>query len=144
MINAGCPIPGWFAIGHTLSIVGHLIIYPKQIMKLSKHTITVLLTSLLISTMILAYKIRQQPVKETARYSAEVFSVWNGWGYDILVGDSVIIHQESIPSIGKQIPFPEKEQAEQAASLVLKKMSTNNGLPTLTRPEIEKICPSLK
>ena len=113
-------------------------------MKLSKHTVAVLLTSLLISIMILAYKIRQQPVKEADRYSAEVFSVWNGWGYDILVGDSVIIHQESIPSIGRQIPFPEREQAEQAASLVLKKMRTDNGLPTLTRPEIEKICPSLK
>jgi hypothetical protein len=113
-------------------------------MKLSKHTITVLLASLLISVTILVYKIRQQPVKEAARYSVGVFSVWNGWGYDILVDDSVIIHQESIPSIGEKIPFPEKEQAQQAAALVLKKLQQNDGLPTLTRLEIAEICPSLK
>jgi hypothetical protein len=120
------------------------ILYPKKAMKLSKHTITVLLFSLLVSITILAYKTRQQPVKEAARYSAEVFSVWNGWGYDILVDDSVIIHQESIPSIGKAIPFPEKTQAQQAADLVLKKLIDSDDLPTLTRAEVVKICPSLK
>ncbi|MCG2613884.1 DUF4907 domain-containing protein [Terrimonas sp. NA20] len=113
-------------------------------MKLSKHTITVLLSSLLVSITILAYKTRRQPVKEAARYSAEVFSVWNGWGYDILVDDSVIIHQESIPSIGRGIPFPEKKQAQQAANLVLEKLSNSDDLPTLTKDEVAEICPSLK
>ncbi|MET0461802.1 MAG: DUF4907 domain-containing protein [Chitinophagaceae bacterium] len=116
----------------------------KQPMKLSKHTITVLLISLLVSIAILAYKTRQQSVKKAARYSAEVFSVWNGWGYDILVNDSVIIHQESIPSIGKGIPFPEKVQAQQAANLVLKKLMDNDELPTLSHAEVAEICPSLK
>ena len=112
--------------------------------KKEKHIQTVLWASAIVSICILFYAFTQRPVQRTARYSAVVFSVSNGWGYDILVDDSVFIHQESIPGYGNGKTFPEKEQAEKAANLVLKKLKSNEGLPTLTRFELQKICPSLK
>jgi hypothetical protein len=113
-------------------------------MKMNKHITTVLLCSGIVSASILVYSFTQRTVKKAARYNAVVFSVSNGWGYDILVDDSVFIHQESIPSFGNGKAFPEKDQAQQAANLVLKKLERNERLPTLTRFELEKICPSLK
>ncbi len=109
-----------------------------------KHTITVLLVSLIISGGILVYAFSKRTVKKNSRFSSVVFSGLNGWGYDILVGDSVFIHQESIPAIGNRKGFPEKEQAEKAARLVLKKLENSGDLPTLSRFEVEEICPSLK
>lgn len=109
-----------------------------------KHTITVLLVSLIISGGILVYAFSKRTVKKNSRFSSVVFSGLNGWGYDILVGDSVFIHQESIPAIGNRKGFPEKEQAEKAARLVLKKLENSGKLPTLSRFEVEEICPSLK
>lgn len=113
-------------------------------MKKHKHIRTVLLMSALVSVSILIYSFTQRTVKKTARYKAVVFSVSNGWGYDILVDDSVIIHQESIPSYGNGLAFTEKQQAQQAANLVLKKLKTSGGLPTLSRFELKEICPALK
>ncbi|PZR23236.1 MAG: hypothetical protein DI535_24430 [Citrobacter freundii] len=113
-------------------------------MKKHKHIRTVLLMSAIVSISILIYSFTQGTVKKTARYKAVVFSVSNGWGYDILVDDSVIIHQESIPSYGNGLAFPEKEQAQQAANLVLKKLKQDEGLPTLSRFELKEIYPSLK
>jgi len=109
-----------------------------------RHTITVLLVSLTISTGILVYAFTKRTTNKSSRFSSVVFSGLNGWGYDILVDDSVIIHQESIPSYGNGLAFPEKQQAQQAANLVLKKLKQGGGLPTLSRFELKAICPSLK
>lgn len=113
-------------------------------MKRDNHIKTVLLISGIISFSILIHAFTQRPVKRATHYSTEVFSVSNGWGYEILVDDSVFIHQESIPVYGNGKPFPEKEQAQQAANIVLKKLKNNDRLPTLTRFELQNICPSLR
>ena len=115
-----------------------------QIMTFNKHTIAVLGLSLIVSAGILTYTFSNSKSTKHNRFSAVVFSGLNGWGYDILVDDSVFIHQESIPVFGAGKGFPEKEQAQKAANLVLKKLENKEGLPTLSRFELEEICPSLK
>lgn len=109
-----------------------------------RHTITVLLVSLIISAGILVYAFTKRTTNKSSRFSSVVFSGLNGWGYDILVDDHVFIHQESIPAVGNRKGFPEREQAEKAARLVLKKLETSGDFPTLSRFEVEEICPSLK
>lgn len=66
--------------------------------------------------------------------------VGGGWGYDILVNDKILIHQESIPAIKNKRAFATKEQAEQTAALVIKKIK-NGQPPTLTKPDLEKTIP---
>jgi hypothetical protein len=72
-----------------------------------------------------------------------VYKVAGGWGYDILVNDRIVIHQESIPVLKNKRAFTTKEQAEQTAALVIKKLRKGQP-PTLTKPDLEKILPVLE
>src|SRR3954462_3264996 len=65
-----------------------------------------------------------------------VYKVMNGWGYDILVNDHVLIHQESIPVLPTQHPFETKEEARAIANLVVKKINAGQP-PILTPADIE-------
>lgn len=71
-------------------------------------------------------------------FESRVFKVMNGWGYDVLVNDTVIIHQESVPVLQKQQAFSQKDQAEKTAKLVIQKLKSGT-LPTLTKFDLEKI-----
>lgn len=118
--------------------------FTRSLMKKNKHIITVLLLSAIASALMLAHSFKRHAARDTSRFKTVVFSVSNGWGYDILVDDSLFIHQASIPGYGNGSVFTEKEQAQQAAKLVLKKLKSGEGLPTLSRFEIESIRGSAK
>ena len=73
------------------------------------------------------------------RFESKVYAIANGWGYDILVNGKLLIHQESIPALAGNKKFQDKQQATQAAELVIHKIK--KGLPpTITKPEIDQIC----
>jgi hypothetical protein len=57
------------------------------------------------------------------------------WGYEILAGKKVFIHQEFIPVLEGEQPFRSKKEALRMGRAVLKKMTTHN-TPTLTREEV--------
>jgi len=79
--------------------------------------------------------------KETKKgkpVKALIFEGSQGWGYDILVDDSVFIHQEYIPVVDGKKGFPKKEQAEKTAQLIINKMKSGQPL-TVTTFELEKI-----
>jgi hypothetical protein len=69
---------------------------------------------------------------------ARIFEGLNGWGYDILVDDSLFIHQESVPVKTGSKGFSQKEQAEQTAQIIINKMKRGEH-PTVTTFEIEQI-----
>lgn len=71
-------------------------------------------------------------------YNSLVYPVNEGWGYDILVRDSVFIHQQSIPALEGNKPFMIREQAEEAAREVISKLKKGES-PSFSRPEIERI-----
>src|SRR5690348_2750662 len=60
--------------------------------------------------------------KYVGSYNSLVYPVNRGWGYDILVKDSVFIHQESIPALEGNKPFTSKAQAKEAAMRVISKL----------------------
>lgn len=74
------------------------------------------------------------------RIAAKVFQGHNGWGYDILVNNTLFIHQESVPARHGKAGFPEKKQAEQTARLIINKMERGE-LPAVTTFELEQIIP---
>jgi hypothetical protein len=73
----------------------------------------------------------------SGRYHERVFTSANGWGYEIVLRNKVIIHQEFIPGISGQIPFSSKEDAKMVARLVIRKLKENNDLPTVKKSELE-------
>lgn len=71
-------------------------------------------------------------------YRYELFKTVDGWGYDILVNDSLQIHQDFIPAIAAKNAFPEKQQAKKAAELVILKLKSGKH-PGLSQRDLENI-----
>jgi hypothetical protein len=103
------------------------------------RTTIILLVAVIISAGIWIAALNKQPKKKTS-FLAKIFETANGWGYDILVNDTLFIHQEYVPVIAGKKSFLKKEQAEQTARLIINKMKGGQ-LPTVTTFELEQIIP---
>ena len=104
-------------------------------METNKQNTIIITASVIISAVIWIVTMKNQ---NPQHFESRVFKVANGWGYDILVNDSILIHQESVPSIQRQQAFAKKDQAEKTAQLIIKKLE--DGLhPSLTKFDLEKI-----
>ncbi len=76
--------------------------------------------------------------KQSYRFHSRVFSTASGWGYEILVNDSLFIHQDFIPSLAVQNGFEKKDQAEKTARLIINKLKAGHR-PTVSTLEIQNI-----
>ncbi|MGC4038011.1 MAG: DUF4907 domain-containing protein [Chitinophagaceae bacterium] len=109
-----------------------------KLMATKKHNTIVIAVSIIISAAILITALNKG--KTRRHIESRVFQLNNGsgWGYDILVNDSIVIHQESIPVLQHEKPFPDKEKAQKTADIVVQKMKNGEHL-TLTKTDIDKI-----
>lgn len=96
---------------------------------------TILLISVLIAGCMwwLLPRKTAQPV-----FTSSVFATDKGWGYDIRVNDSLLIHQDVIPALPVNSGFANKEQAEAAASLVVSKLRKKE-YPALSADEVKQL-----
>src|SRR4051812_6039531 len=104
-------------------------------MATKRHNIIVIALSVIISAFIWIITMKNPSPKH---FESRTFKIANGWGYDILVNDSILIHQESIPVLQANQVFVNKAQAEQTARLVIQKLK-NGQHPTLTKFDLDKI-----
>jgi len=104
-----------------------------------KNNFIVILVSLVISAGIWIITLYKGNTKNKNHFTAKVFKGFNGWGYDILVNDSLFIHQEFVPVIAGKKGFSKKEQAVQTAQLIINKMKGNQH-PVVTTFELQQIC----
>jgi hypothetical protein len=103
-------------------------------MTLTKHNTLVLSIAAGLSILIFFIDKKEKELVFTSR----VFPCISGWGYDILVNDKLFIHQESVPVLSGEKGFPKKDQADQAAQLIINKMKQGRA-PTLTTFELHRI-----
>ena len=104
-----------------------------------RYNFTIILLSLVISAAIWVITLYTKDTKNKNQFTAKVFKGFNGWGYDILVNDSLFIHQEFVPVIVGKKGFSKKEQAVQTAQLIINKMKGNQH-PVVTTFELQQIC----
>jgi hypothetical protein len=104
-------------------------------METKKQNIVIIASAVVISACIWIITLKNHPAQH---FQSRVFKVEKGWGYDVLVNDTVVIHQESIPVYQQQQAFLQKEQAEKTARLIIQKLE-NGTRPTLTKFDLEKI-----
>ena len=71
-------------------------------------------------------------------YTVVVIKSEQGWGYNILCDDKLIIHQPYMPAIRGQVAFRDKYLASKTGSLVIKKLQ-NNQSPGITIDELNSI-----
>jgi hypothetical protein len=104
----------------------------KPTTPMTKHNTIVLSAAIIISVAIfIIYGRRQQQ-----HINYELFHTQKGWGYNILVNDSLFIHQEDIPALAVAKGFENEQQAKKTALLVIKKLKQKQ-LPTLLSSEID-------
>jgi hypothetical protein len=103
-----------------------------------RHNIIVIVIAFAASAGIWIMSLNKDNPKKKNHLSAKVFEGSCGWGYDILVNDTLLIHQESVPVLTGKKGFLKKEQAEQTAQLIINKMKKGQ-LPTVTTFELQQI-----
>jgi hypothetical protein len=109
---------------------------------ITKHNFIVLGASVIIAACIFFFR-RQNESSDNAgkpALSYKTFYEPSGWGYDILSGNKLIIHQDFIPALPFKKGFNKKEYAEKTAQLVIQKIQENK-FPTLAKSDLEKIGP---
>jgi hypothetical protein len=104
-------------------------------MATKKYAVTVLLISFALAVTIFWFR---GSAGHPNQFKVKVFEAGTGWGYDILVNDTLLIHQELMPSLSTKKAFPKKDQAEKTAQLIINKLKAGHQ-PTVSTLEIEKI-----
>lgn len=105
-----------------------------------RHNIIVLSVAVLISAGIWVRALtgnKNQPA-HPENLSAKTFKGPLGWGYDILVNDTVYIHQEFVPAMSGKQGFSQERQAQQMAELIINKIKKGQS-PRVTSFESEQI-----
>ena len=72
-------------------------------------------------------------------FNYKVYATGNdGWGYNIMIHDRVLIHQDCIPVIEGSKPFSTRRSAKRTARYVIKKLKSKQR-PYLTKEDLEKL-----
>lgn len=107
-------------------------------MTTKRQSFWIILAGCLLSAGVWVTFIWSNQSKRKPELLSKVFKGSCGWGYDILVGDRVLIHQESIPSQQGACGFIREESAKKAAGIIINKMK-NGQEPYLTSFDLAKI-----
>lgn len=67
-----------------------------------------------------------------------VYTIDEGWAYEILFDSKVFIFQESIPGIASNKKFQSKTDAQKCGELVLKKIKQKK-IPSITKAELDSL-----
>ena len=107
----------------------------NKLTTIKRHNIFVVGVSLLIAA---SFWIIPSRANRDMVFSFKLFQSNGGWGYDILVNDSIKIHQDFIPAYAEKKAFSKQEQAKAAANLVIKKLKAGKS-PAISPEEIRMI-----
>jgi len=97
----------------------------------------VFIISLLVFIVSSIYKKKEKNTDQKRfAISVRTFKTEIGWGYDILVNDSSMIHQDIIPGVQGKKGFNSEEDAAKIGNLVLEKIKQKR-LPSITLQELK-------
>jgi len=76
--------------------------------------------------------------KRNHHYTVDVINIEQGWGYNILCDNKLIIHQPYMPAKNGQFTFQNKYDAKKTGQLVVKKLQ-NSQSPRIRIDELDSI-----
>ncbi len=71
--------------------------------------------------------------------SVQSFKDSLGWGYDVLINDTIFIHQNFIPGVPGNQGFKTEEQALSVGNLVKEKMKKKKSFPSVNPKELDSL-----
>lgn len=86
---------------------------------MTKHPTVVIGVAVVVSAAIWIEALSRRGSGSSPALTARVFRLADGWGYDILVNDSLFIHQDCVPGQPGRLRIPTALQARQSAERVI-------------------------
>jgi hypothetical protein len=68
----------------------------------------------------------------------KTYKVSDGWGYQIIIKEKVLIDQPFIPGLPGKKAFPDKKSAARTGKIVLERL-INHQSPTITKEDFKEI-----
>jgi hypothetical protein len=88
----------------------------------------------------IVYFVYKMVEKANIVYTKKVVKLDNGFGYNILIKDSVFIEQKIIPGVSGYKNFTSEKDADIVANLVLYKLNNlNQKLPSISLHELDSL-----
>ena len=109
----------------------------KTIQTIINKPRTIIITACMIAAVITLYKFTNMRQQAQPVLSYKCFNTGNGWGYDILCNDSIIIHQDVAMGVHGTAGFSSEQQAKAVAAIVIEKIKSGK-IPTITRRELQQ------
>jgi Domain of unknown function (DUF4907) len=109
---------------------------------IKRHNTIVIGLALLISAGIWVSAFNKK-VNSGYHFTTKIFEGPGGWGYEVLLNDSLFIHQEFIPLLPGRKAFETRTQADQAARLIVDKLKGGQP-PSMNSTELQRIYPEYK
>ena len=103
-------------------IFGSFIRMNMMNIKTGNYILWVSLLSLLI-IILLHQSIIVIEDEEESKARLEIFQSPKGWGYQIIMGQKILIYQPTIPAIDTVMPFPDEISTRKIGILVLKRFN---------------------
>lgn len=79
------------------------------------------------------------PLATDKSVTISTFEVSGGWGYDILINDTVYIHQNHVPAINGMYVFATESEAFRVADVIAEKINNNIIPPTIDQEEMQAL-----
>ena len=93
----------------------------------------------LIVFLISKYNSFQEGKHKKAEITTKSFQTENGWGYDVLINDTVLIHQDVVPGAPGNNGFKTEAQALLVGKLVVDKMNKSKNIPAVRPRELDSL-----
>ncbi len=104
----------------------------------------------LMMTLLLSCTSKEQQIENTSgaknqsvpidkSVTISTFEVNGGWGYDILINDTIYIHQNHVPAINGMFVFTSESEAFRVADVIAEKINNNIIPPTINQDEMQAL-----
>jgi hypothetical protein len=103
-----------------------------------KTHIIVLLAAILFAAGSTFFMLRHNRQPAAPELTYHCYNSAQGWGYDILHGKKIIIHQPFIPGLPGTTGFNREDQAREAARIVIENIKSG-GMPSLTHQQLQQL-----
>jgi Domain of unknown function (DUF4907) len=120
-------------------------------MKLHFNPISsVLFLFVFMTTLLLSCTSKEQQIENTSgakkqsvpidkSVTISTFEVNGGWGYDILINDTIYIHQNHVPAVNGMFVFASESEAFRVADVIAEKIHNNVIPPTINQDEMQAL-----
>lgn len=112
-----------------------------KIINIKIRTCVLWISLLSLLTIILHHSIMVIEDEGEPKAELEIFQYENGWGYQIVMNQKILIYQPTIPALDTVIPFPDEVSTRKVGILVLKRFNAHRNF-SVSKQEVLQCLPS--